>query len=931
MALVNCSTIDVQTKEGVGSINLCIGSITKCEDVVDVLVISAYPGDYTPVHGTVIGALQNDLGIRVRELAKKKEEDQRKLLSCWWSNELPKKSKFKRIMCFEGSFKKNAQPPSTVSEVFRSLVSLSKEEPISVMMPLLSSGNQRYNQKLMLRLIVEASIHWMEIGLPMKELKIVLYQRDTSEVSKVNKILVDLFEEMRQKTNKLAMKNKNEFKYDFYLTYAPGNDEVAAMVVKSIKEIQPNYKIHEERQKIDPEKAFQDHIYETMSTCARVIVLLSPNFMDDVACIEKYNIGMCYARNTRRNYLAPIYIEEISNMPTYMGLIQYIDARPVSEASIQNVLSTLCVDQKPTKDVKTTQQQEHSPKQISLENAYDLFISYSHQNYDVALKVYHVIKEQKPHWRIFFDQDELKAGHSWQSKLYHSIESSRIVIALISKTYLQSKVCQEEFNLAQSLSMDHTLPHSLRLFRVRLEDFQELPLWCGSKKNMFDFTAKDPANLSKFVMYMDHEFDNYLYLSERDILTIDNVTSKFRSEFARSKYPIIPDVDFTQECGMQENLNSSQSGYDVILISHQDHITIVQSLKERLLCKAPSLKILLVTNKDEKTIRLNVFDETRLVMSFLGKSFFEDVFLMEQFNTALYRHRFKEYIIACPVILGELPAMPVYPKLSFCLFSLTDKQWHNKDGKVSVERFVDNVASVVSNILFLKPTTATSFKTLFNILELREWGDETYGDRKKLKPLAFDGAMVVSANDRSIISVRDSMLMVSGSHALSSPEPILEITSSGLEYSIPEPKEPEEKSPNLQQQAEKTETTSTDYVEQKPSDSPRSLLLIKKETTFKNGQAPPRSEVATISTEYDRQKVLDSNESCSLPITKTPPPKREAEEPELLEQAPPTDVNSGEIPSSELNQTNEADPPNNKANDSRLKLKRQNSKTCCIH
>ena len=34
------------------------------------------------------------------------------------------------------------------------------------------------------------------------------------------------------------------------------------MVLKSIKMVRPNYKIHDEQQKIDPEKAFQDHIYE---------------------------------------------------------------------------------------------------------------------------------------------------------------------------------------------------------------------------------------------------------------------------------------------------------------------------------------------------------------------------------------------------------------------------------------------------------------------------------------------------------------------------------------------------------------------------------------------------------------------------------------------------------------------------------------------
>ena len=55
-------------------------------------------------------------------------------------------------VCYDfilGAFKKNAQPPSTVSEVFRSLVSLCKEEPISVMMPLLSTGNQVVNQSIL--------------------------------------------------------------------------------------------------------------------------------------------------------------------------------------------------------------------------------------------------------------------------------------------------------------------------------------------------------------------------------------------------------------------------------------------------------------------------------------------------------------------------------------------------------------------------------------------------------------------------------------------------------------------------------------------------------------------------------------------------------------------------------------------------------------
>ena len=101
-----------------------------------------HAGDYTLVPSTVIGALYNDLQINLSKLSRDKGEDQRELLSCWWTKKLPKNAPYNRIMCFEGGFKEGGQPPATVSEVFRSLISLCKKKPKSVMMPILSTGNQ---------------------------------------------------------------------------------------------------------------------------------------------------------------------------------------------------------------------------------------------------------------------------------------------------------------------------------------------------------------------------------------------------------------------------------------------------------------------------------------------------------------------------------------------------------------------------------------------------------------------------------------------------------------------------------------------------------------------------------------------------------------------------------------------------------------------
>jgi hypothetical protein len=54
----------------------------------------------------------------------------------------------------------------------------------------------------------------------------------------------------------------------------------------------------------------------------------------------------------------------------------------------------------------------------------------------------------KPDIRLFFDQRELNAGAAWQYELYEALDDCRKVVTLYSPTYLSSKVCREEYNIA---------------------------------------------------------------------------------------------------------------------------------------------------------------------------------------------------------------------------------------------------------------------------------------------------------------------------------------------------------------------------------------------------------------------------------------------------------------------------------------------------
>ena len=80
------------------NIRVIHGDLTKI-DGADVVVCSAFQGDYYPMHGTLIGALWRNKNILVKDLAHNPEIDLRSM-GCWISEEL-EESDFKRVACVE--------------------------------------------------------------------------------------------------------------------------------------------------------------------------------------------------------------------------------------------------------------------------------------------------------------------------------------------------------------------------------------------------------------------------------------------------------------------------------------------------------------------------------------------------------------------------------------------------------------------------------------------------------------------------------------------------------------------------------------------------------------------------------------------------------------------------------------------------------------
>lgn len=66
---------------------------------------------------------------------------------------------------------------------------------------------------------------------------------------------------------------------------------------------------------------------EKMLDSKRVVVFLSPNFLLSKECIDNYNLALCLSRKLNNSLLAPVYLNSMPYVPTYLGMTQWIDCR----------------------------------------------------------------------------------------------------------------------------------------------------------------------------------------------------------------------------------------------------------------------------------------------------------------------------------------------------------------------------------------------------------------------------------------------------------------------------------------------------------------------------------------------------------------------------------------------------------------------------
>jgi len=330
-------TIFIRGKEG-KRIELHQGDLTtlRPDEAVDLLVVSAFPNDYLPTNTSLIGALYKK-GLSVATLAQSKDKDLRHDFSCWLSHEISPQNqglRFRRILCFEPIAR--GEPPELVGDIFRAMTPIlgEKSDISSVAMPIVAAGDQGYPISTMLVPLLDAAIHWMEKGLPLDCIKIVVYSEEQGREA------VKIFSQQKALYQQSEPLSQAQIEYDVFISYARENNKEMELFEKELIRYHPNIRIFLDRKDIDIGSPWQPQIFESLDKCKKVVVFLSPDYLNSKVCKEEFNIAWIRCRETDQAILFPLYLYS-ANLPTYMRYRNYFDCREGDETKLRTATTKL--------------------------------------------------------------------------------------------------------------------------------------------------------------------------------------------------------------------------------------------------------------------------------------------------------------------------------------------------------------------------------------------------------------------------------------------------------------------------------------------------------------------------------------------------------------------------------------------------------------
>jgi hypothetical protein len=357
------SEITVTAPAGKALVQLLQGDLSTIspEHATDILVISAFPGDYTALQGSLIYDLDKK-GLSVAKMAANKDTDLRSQLSCWLSKPLSavqqQQFNIKNILCFEpGNTIQEAA--EVVGNIFRCINTFVFDDDYNVVaMPIIATGYQRVPMQKILPALLQASVFWLQNGLPLDIIKLVVYRdQQAAEALPIftafkNSLKVDekVFTDQPKapQSGNIIQQIKNTFfkkvepaparktaaahakqGYDYFLSYAHVHSKEIQSFVEQMQSKNKALNVFYDRDSIPPGGLWLQQISKAIQQSDKVLVFLSPDYDNSPVCWDEFQCAKLMEYNRKKSIIQTIYLYgyTTTEMPLVMGINSYIDCR----------------------------------------------------------------------------------------------------------------------------------------------------------------------------------------------------------------------------------------------------------------------------------------------------------------------------------------------------------------------------------------------------------------------------------------------------------------------------------------------------------------------------------------------------------------------------------------------------------------------------
>ena len=373
------SQILIERSPGNTVIQLLQGDLSAipAENAVDILAMSAFPGNYMALKGSLINALAEQ-GLSVEALAQEKEVDLRNQLDCWLSKPLSasdqQKFNFKRILCFEPG-DKIKEPEEVVGDIFRCINTFAfDEDKNDLAMPIIATGYQKIPMQKILPALLKAACFWLQNGLPVKSLKLVVHrneqatealpifetfknamqeaaatqrQRSTGtkdeEAEQIMPQDLDIEKEIDDSPVNMPEAAPTEKGYDYFLSYAHVHSKNVQYFVDGLKTKNKALNIFYDKDSIPPGGLWIQQISAAIQKADKVLIFLSPDYDKSPVCWDEFQCAKLMEYNRKKSIIQTIYLygHKETEMPLIMGIYSYIDCREGSDEKINACIQQL--------------------------------------------------------------------------------------------------------------------------------------------------------------------------------------------------------------------------------------------------------------------------------------------------------------------------------------------------------------------------------------------------------------------------------------------------------------------------------------------------------------------------------------------------------------------------------------------------------------